>query len=280
MNFYKTGGKNIVHNYKAAKEIANRLAEPPISSSIPAAVVSNAITRSEFQLLERSKHDIMRLPVFGLVALACGEFTPLIVVLFSNIVPWTCRIPKQILKDRQTLEKRRAISFTNLTVPPPETPGTEFLVRQQLIHISWSLGLSSSMWDWLGGQYPGLPTSLLRRRVERRTHYLEIDDELIRKDGGVGEMSEEEVQMACVQRGIDVVGRPDNDMRDDLESWLSSSEKIPIEHLLLTKYVLYQELDWLLTRIDPQAGMRVEGDRRQRGRFSKNERVLEALKQF
>jgi hypothetical protein len=118
---------------------------------------------------------------------------------------------------------------------PPKGKGVEGLQRQQLIHISWSLGLSSRIWDYLGGQYPGLPTGILRGKVRRRVKYLEMDDRLIRACGGVREMEAEEVRMACVERGINVLGRSEGDVRTDLGAWLASAEKVPVERLLLTR---------------------------------------------
>ena len=159
----------------------------------------------------------------------------MVVIALSNVVPWTCRIPKQIESDRRKLEQRRAISFRNLTTEPPTEKGVGHLGRMQLLHISWSLGLSSRAWDWLGGQLPGLPDSILRRKVVRRVQYLEIDDGLIRKDGGVREMNVEEVRMALVERGIDILGKDELQLKADLNAWLRSREKVPAERLLLTR---------------------------------------------
>lgn len=106
----------------------------------------------------------------------------------------------------------------------------------QLIHISWSLGLSSSIWDYLGGQFPGLPTFILRRKVRRRVEYLEIDDSLIAKQGGLKDMSSEEVKIAAVERGIDVAGKPEKAVRSDLEDWLKARKLgASVERLLLSR---------------------------------------------
>jgi hypothetical protein len=113
----------------------------------------------------------------------------------------------------------------------------EELGRMELIHISWSLGLSSSAWDLLGGKLPGLPTGILKGKVRRRVEYLGMDDKLIREEGGVKGMEEEEVRMACVERGIDVCGRSGEHVRESLDAWLRSSVEWPIERLLLTRYV-------------------------------------------
>ncbi len=162
----------------------------------------------------------------------CGEFTPLIVVFVSNLVPWTLRIPKQIESDRRKLEQRRLTSFRNLTTKPPNEAGLEKLSRIQLLHISWSLGLSSRLWDWFGG----LPTGLLRMKIGNRLEYLNLDDGLIRKAGGVRDMHSEEVRMALVERGVNVLGKGDTQLKGDLNAWLRSREKVPAERLLLTRY--------------------------------------------
>jgi hypothetical protein len=234
IGFYKTGVKNIYYNFQAARPIQT-LVDNKYKFSLSAAVAANALTRSELQLLVRNWHDMKRVPAFALVLIICGEFTPLVVIALTGIVPWTCRIPKQIDSDRRTLEDRRSISFRNLTVPPPEGKGVEGLERMQLLHISWSLGLSGKAWDWLGGQYPGLPNFILRKRVQKRIEYLEMDDRLIVQGGGVGDMEIEEVRMALVERGVNVIGRGDKELKGDLNAWLKSAEKVPVERLLLTR---------------------------------------------
>ena len=171
--------------------------------------------------------------MFALIVLICGEFTPLVVIAISSIVPWTCRIPKQIASDREKVELRRKASFRNLTVHPPTERGVSGLGREQLMHINDSLGLSSSMWDYFDAV---LTNGLLRRKVRRRIEYLGMDDRLIRVyPHGVREMEDEEVKMACVERGIDVVGKSESDVRRGLSAWLKSAEKVPIEKLLLTR---------------------------------------------
>ncbi|TVY57592.1 hypothetical protein LCER1_G001699 [Lachnellula cervina] len=232
--FYKTGAKAIYTNFRASQPIQD-LIDTKHASSIPAAVSANALTRSEFQLLYRNWHDIKRVPIFGLVFIVCGEFTPLVVIALSSVVPWTCRIPKQIAADRKKLEKRRGISFRNLVVEPPTEKGVDALARMQVLHVSWSLGLSSSAWDWLGGQYPGLPTWVLRRKVASSVEYLEMDDKLLGDPKRVDELEAEEVRMALVERGVDVLGKPLKDLRADLIAWLKSRDTAPVERLLLTR---------------------------------------------
>jgi LETM1-like protein len=234
IGFYKTGVKNIYTNFKLSRDIQHAI-DAQHASSFSTAVSSASLTRSDLQLLVRNWHDIKRVPIFALVLMICGEFTPLVVIALSGIVPWTCRIPKQIESDRKKMEQRRSISFRELTTEPPTHAGVENLRRTQLLHISRSLGLSSGIWDLVGG----LPTSLLRRNVRRRVEYLELDDSLIRKAGGIHDMASEEVKMALVERGVDVLGKGDALLKANLNAWLLSREKAPAEKLLLTRYELW-----------------------------------------
>jgi hypothetical protein len=232
--FYKDGVKNIYRNFLCSRPI-QRVIDDKYNGSLSSAISSGYLNRSDFQLLVRNWFDVKRVPVFALVLLVCGEFTPLVVIALTGVVPWTCRIPKQVATDRRKLEQRRAISFRNLTAQPPKEKGVDGLERMQLLHISWSLGLSSSAWDWLGGQLPGLPTALLRRKVGRRVQYLELDDGLIERCGGVAKMETEEVRMALVERGVDVLEKVDGQLRAALEAWFRSRGKAPVERLLLTR---------------------------------------------
>lgn len=235
ITFYKAGAKAIYTNFKSARPLQVEL-DNKYKGSLEAAIDDKFLNRNQFQLLTRSWFDVKRVPLFALVFAICGEFTPLVVIAVTSIVPYVCRIPKQIIGDRKTLESRRGISFRNLTADLPKNgDGVKDLNRMQALHICWSLGLSSSVWDYLGGQLPGLPTMILRSKVDRRVKYLEMDDLLIKRDGGVKEMSQLETEIACVERGIDVVGRDEKQIKTSLKAWLNSREKASIERLLLTR---------------------------------------------
>jgi len=231
LTFYKTGVKNIYTNFKLSRDIQHAI-DAQHASSFSAAVASASLSRSDLQLLVRNWHDIKRVPLFALVLMICGEFTPLVVIALSGVVPWTCRIPKQIESDRKKLEQRRSASFRELTTVPPTQAGVQHLKKTQLLHISRSLGLRSGIWDWVGG----LPIALLRRDVSRRIEYLALDDALVRKAGGIKDMDVEEVKMALVERGVDVLGKGEAQLKGDLNAWLLSREKAPAEKLLLTRY--------------------------------------------
>ncbi|KAI9827642.1 MAG: hypothetical protein M1819_006931 [Sarea resinae] len=202
LTFYKTGLRHLVTNFQASRKVwasvkeSGRTSESSSAGSkwelLYRAVVARRITRSEFQLLYRTRHDISRVPAFALLFLICGEFTPLVVIYVSQIVPWTCRIPAQVRKEREALESRRRASFRNLVVPSPETAreaDVQVLRRPQLLHIGRSLGLFSPWWP----EALSLPPDrLLRFKIGARVKYLEVDDRAIANDGGVNEMEMEE----------------------------------------------------------------------------------------
>ena len=122
VNFYKTGVKNIWNNRKEYNKIKARLGPcPPAYAALYGGQVLYRnddgnqvkigkvpkITRREYQLYLRTKHDLQKLIPFGLVFAICGEFTPLVILaLGSSIVPFTCRIPQQVQHDRRWFMKR------------------------------------------------------------------------------------------------------------------------------------------------------------------------------
>jgi hypothetical protein len=211
LTFYKTGLKHIWTNYQAAS--AYRQSQPS----------QRDLTRASFQLLRRSRHDLLRIPPFLLIFALCGEFTPLVVLTVPNLVPGTCWIPKQVEGKRRELERRRSISFRNLTTEmPPVHATTDQLQRTQLLHLGSTLGVTSGTWfERLG--WP--PAAILKGRVRDRLEYLGEDDGLIIKDGGVDAMDIEEVRMALAERGVDVLGRSDADLRKLLKGWIQAVPK-------------------------------------------------------
>ena len=70
-----------------------------------------------------------------------------------------------------------------------------------------------------------IPRSLVKRRVYGRFRELEVDDFAIGRDGGVGMMEEEEVRMACEERGMDIMGKRVEELRGDLEQWMERKGK-------------------------------------------------------
>ena len=114
--------------------------------------------------------------------------------------------------------------------------GIDDLHRDGLLHIGRSLGLYSQWWDRLAEMgLGGVPTLLIRQRVERRVAYFDADDFAIKRDGAVDLMEMEEVRIALEERGLDVLERNDTQLRQLLRSWLQARTVEPTTILLLTR---------------------------------------------
>ncbi|KAL7657733.1 hypothetical protein M752DRAFT_330609 [Aspergillus phoenicis ATCC 13157] len=254
LTFYKTGLKNVYHNYRAAIPLRRTLnLSPYVPSSIPPSpttkdaipfyqtLQTHSLHRSHFQLLRRSAHDIRRMIPFSLILIICGELTPLAVLALGNaITPLTCRIPRQLEKEREKRARAKRDALVSPgTVTPPETGSQdEMSVLKRMVDRKWiegaeagevlracaALGLARSYERpaWLVGV-------VYRGRLRRYAEYLECDDELIRRGGGVAEMEGEEVRIAVEERGGVGVGvggvregwEAEREERRWLERWIA-----------------------------------------------------------
>ncbi|CAK1359480.1 hypothetical protein CB0940_05679 [Cercospora beticola] len=246
-SFYWRGVKAVWFNHKAAKLLKQQVqknggsAAPEKSSD-----VASLLTRSQFQLLERNSYDIGKLPFFGLLVAVFGEWLPLVVPFIPSAVPGTCRIPKQIADMRKKAEERRRISFRAAIEEPRAeqligdkdstekklwgTAHNEYanallghLRTDQLLHLSSTLNLHNRMWDRF---QLAPPSFLLRRKVTKHLTYLARDDQLLLKQpSAVKSLESEEVQIACDERGLDVLGKREDTLRETLHTWLEHQKK-------------------------------------------------------
>lgn len=214
-SFYRTGFKNLYRNFQAARAIAQRLE----STTYEEDVQKGLISRAEWHLVRRQRADALKVPLFALVFICCGEFTPLVAIYFSGAIPRTLWVPKQIEHARTKLEARRREVFRN---PPvgldldQKRAKSETLSKGELLHLGRSLGLYSSFWDRI--DLP--PLWLIRRRAKKHMDFVELDDFTIHRDGGVENLESVEVQLAAEMRGLDVLGKKESDLRSSLSDWM------------------------------------------------------------
>ncbi|KAI1290574.1 hypothetical protein F5Y03DRAFT_56179 [Xylaria venustula] len=226
--FYKTGLKAVFTNRRLARDLPFTppphlpppSPQPSASTALsPPANKSANLTRSALLLRARVRHDIRRLPLFGLVVLVCGEFTPLIVLLFPRLTPYTCRIPAQTSVIRRGVEARRAASFRALAHSSSSSSSAAVADG----HICRSLGLGSKMWDKMGFDVP-----FARPRAAGAVARIVQDDALLRSYGGgaggaVAALVDDEVVLACEKRGINTLGKDVAVLRKELEDWVAKS---------------------------------------------------------
>ncbi|KAL8711102.1 MAG: hypothetical protein Q9220_004483 [cf. Caloplaca sp. 1 TL-2023] len=231
LSFYKEGIKAIYQNFKLVRQLRTQI---PKGKSSEQALRDGLLSRAEYHVIDRTRKDVSRIPVFGLVLLICGEFTPLVVIFLglSGAVPRICHIPRQIQGAREKLEARRRESFregTVMTVEGPRDLGdVQHLPKRIISHLGKSLGLYSSLWDRLGI----LPTMLLPRRVENTIERIDVDDLAISRGGGVQLLNEEELKLAAEARGLDITGKSVVDLQSQLASWMLARKRTSIIDLL------------------------------------------------
>ncbi|KAF3005128.1 hypothetical protein E8E13_010289 [Curvularia kusanoi] len=258
--FYKSGISHTRQTLKHAKALRAKLSAQGhgVSKEDPGAGV---LTRAEWQVIRRSRRDLVRLPVMGFLILALGEWLPLVVVYLTPVIPEACRIPKQVqrvLSRKEAARKERlhriglhALRLKSLDRRPqtdenavrlaaavevllsPETKVAkeggipmaraiippDAAVDLSLFHLlllSARLDCHPRVLDKL---YLTPPKWLLQRNVGKRLAYLTQDDELIKRDGGVQALDKQELRRACVDRGIDVLGKSEAEQRKLLGQW-------------------------------------------------------------
>ncbi|PGH10675.1 hypothetical protein AJ80_07431 [Polytolypa hystricis UAMH7299] len=245
LSFYKTGLKNVYHNYRASIPLRKTLGLPIYIPTSPAPPPRTAaLSRADFQLLHRSAHDVRRMMPFAIILLICGEMTPLVVLAIGNAVtPRTCRTEKQ---DAKALDKRiKAKTAALRDLDSDSTAGKKAaraLWRGVPVDISGAVKnardadvlRACAVLGLKGGEGLGLPLpvplltplvvrGLYRPRLQRWLEYLKADDALIIQGGGLAGLSKEEVQIAVHERGgVDVgAGFSGRDAEFRERRWLS-----------------------------------------------------------
>jgi hypothetical protein len=199
VGFYKTGIKNIWFNYKEYRQIRKRIDGTAIHNLIQHGPTPK-ISRREFQLYLRTQHDLKKLVPFCLVFAICGEFTPLVIpVLGTAVVPYTCRIPKQV---KQNLQKTLS-RIQNVERIGPQRGGVSMTPALAYVHDVDPFGLALRKVPVLG---PLLWRFWVEPKFKRRMDDIICDAILIMREGGVQRLEPEELYQFCVEiRKVDTI---------------------------------------------------------------------------
>lgn len=213
LKFYKTGFKSIYQNWKLTRAIFSRIA-PDINP--PHALLLGKLTRAEYLLIRRTAQDIRKVIPFGLLFMICGEFTPLVVIVFRGLVPRTLWIPQQVETARKKNEEMRYRAMEEFAIKnkefetSPDEPNSHN-------YMGAILGCYPHWWDRL----PIPATYFIRRRLEARSLEILLDNYALVRDGGPDAIKgEEELRRALETRGEDVLGKSEDEMRDRLAEML------------------------------------------------------------
>lgn len=241
LRFYKDGLKNVLASRRLLREKLKRTPADDRPSIFRPHYVPRTFSRADWVLLWRVRHDMIRLPLFGLMLIVIGEFTVLVVAYVDHLVPYTCRIPTQIFAALEKGEQRRKAAFDEFESKYPHgvlSPRvTQDVARS---HVLKSLHISGGIWDKLGFTPPGM----WQAKGIYRMAYLEGDDKNIVEDGGPTGLEYDELRLACADRGIDTLGKSETELRSWFGDWLrlTAAEDIVERRrrmavLLLTRYV-------------------------------------------
>ncbi|KAL3960802.1 hypothetical protein ACCO45_005919 [Purpureocillium lilacinum] len=200
LRFYKDGLKGVWANRKLLREKLERTPADDRPSIWRPFYVPRTFSRADWVLLWRVRHDLLRLPLFGLMLIVIGEFTALVVIYVDGVAEDRRRSAFDELEAR----------FPHGVLSPRVTPG---VARN---HVLRSLHLAGTMWDRLGF----IPPGMWQVKGRLRMAFLEGDDRNLIEDGGPSQLEPEELRIACAERGIDVVGRSETELRGVLGDWL------------------------------------------------------------
>lgn len=133
-------------------------------------------------------------------------------------------VPVDVKRDAQVKEKS-AGNMHGATV----LCGSEALRHKNVAQDGhFILYVESARYDCYGRAWDLInvtpPRWLLRRNLGRTLEYLKKDDELIERDGGWQALEIREVKRACVERGINVLGKSNEEVRSALGEWFGAKK--------------------------------------------------------
>ncbi|KAG9192328.1 hypothetical protein G6011_11062 [Alternaria panax] len=238
LTFYKTGISHVRQTSKLAKTLRQKAAQ------IPNRDISEVLTRAEWQIVRRSKADTLRLPAFGLLVLLLGEWLPIVVMYITPVIPEACRIPQQVQRAIRKLEDKRQDRLRRVALDAmrlmrrdrpsigtasSDAPSVSLSTGGQATPVTtkkwnemtlYEFSLTAAQLDCYPAIFDWLPVTapkfLLQRNVRKKLEYLQTDDKLIKRDGGWSGLGREELQRVCVDRGLPVLGKREDELRKAL----------------------------------------------------------------
>lgn len=192
--FYKQGLRQTWQNRRTCKLLHSKLLD-----SDPAAI--HSLTRHQFQLLHRTKHDMRRLPWFVILLCITGEFTPILLPFMGSLIPRTCTLPQTTVALRK---RNAALELRAGQLDRRVSRDSPLIGNFSSLHLDKStLGLICRSRNVIGRFIPTsfYPSALLRHRLHLHEKYLRDDDRLIIKHGGPEKLDTTELNCCLDERG-------------------------------------------------------------------------------
>lgn len=252
LSHYYNGSKLLIYEVRISMKLLRKILQ------------GHKLIRREYRQLLRTSSDIFRLvPFFIILAIPFLELAlPLIIKFFPNVLPSTfenvpqkeekvkkqLKIKIEMAKFLQDMAEKMSINSqntpkiqemkslfakanTNETILSAEEVvracsglndeiTLENLSRPQLIMLCRFMSINALGTD-----------NFLRHQIRKAFAILKRDDKMISEEG-ISSLSKEELNSACLARGIDLRG-DDAKMRKELEQWITIQIKHSISPVLL-----------------------------------------------
>ncbi|KAG8529194.1 uncharacterized protein KY384_005829 [Bacidia gigantensis] len=240
LKFYKTGLLALFANRKILFQAPLR--PHLLSANARKALLAGEITRAQYVFIKRVKADLLKVPVFAVLLLVCGEFTALLVPFVGAIVPKVVWLPVQWERARRKAKERREragkkVGYARKEAGGGEVKGLDFsyfpksregVERGEHWNEMVVNGVRFNAWPGLWDPLVYLkllPGATLLKRLENRADELRLDDRAIARDGGAKEISVEEVKLCLDARGTDVRGMEESEMKAILGRFIEKNRE-------------------------------------------------------
>ena len=158
------------------------------------------ISRSQFQLINRTLKDFIKLPAFAVIFMIFVEMTPILCYAFPEITPLTCVLPSILprLWDSKSAAKVRQLRSDESKVEDWALETAYNIPYESLVPLTGQLGLRSK---YLLSAFS--PESYLRNKLHRYYNYLVVDNYYLsglNGNGNVWDLTDEELVQASLER--------------------------------------------------------------------------------
>lgn len=158
------------------------------------------ISRSQFQLINRTLKDFIKLPAFAVIFMIFVEMTPILCYAFPEITPLTCVLPSILprLWDSKSAAKVRQLRSDESKVEDWALETAYNIPYETLVPLTGQLGLRSK---YLPSAF--YPESYLRNKLHRYYNYLVVDNYYLsglNGNGNVWDLTDEELVQASLER--------------------------------------------------------------------------------
>ncbi len=246
--FYKNGIVFVWKNWRQSKVLLQKYGFKSINELTDKTLQSTTtnvtdekpcISRSEYQLLLRTRQDIVKLPVFGLIFFVFEELTVFVAILAPSLVPSTCWLPrmqnKAFNKYKNNFEKLVQLKREKYT-NQGETGNLDIIAKEsitdlsksELIHLIKILDLKNHLNPIPLFSWSRTP---LEKKIKNWQKEIQLDNYLIGTCGGAWNLNKDELILACRLRGINIFKSSPREQEND-------SQFLPLD-ILRMKLLLY-----------------------------------------